>query len=204
MMIKRVSVPVLAVLILGLGLNYCAWAQSEAATAQAEPASVGAATVITVHGKIVKVDRTHSLVTLQGPAGNKVTVYVKNPDNLRAAKVGEPFAARFYEVVVIRKKKPGENIQGASLSEGVWTAHPGAPGIPGGARAMLIKLPVTVNAVDEASGTVRVKGPGGSSETVKPKDPHTLKRLKAGDELVISFYRGVAISLRPESGAGAS
>jgi len=27
--------------------------------------------------------------------------------------------------------------------------------------------------------------------------------LKVGDELVISLYRGVAISLRPESGAGA-
>src|SRR5215469_6676867 len=145
MMIKRVSVPVLAVLILGLGLNYCAWAQSEAATAQAEPASVGAATVITVHGKIVKVDRTHSLVTLQGPAGNKVTVYVRNPDNLRAAKVGEPFAARFYEVVVIRKKKPGENIPPASLSQGVWTANPN--GAPGGSRAILIRVPVTVDAI---------------------------------------------------------
>ena len=129
-MIKRVALPVLAILILALGLNFGAWAQSEATTAQAGPEGVGTATVITVHGKIVNVDRAHKLVTLQGPAGNKVTVYVRNPDNLKAAKVGEPFAARFYEIVIIRKKKPGENIQGASLSEGVWTANPG--GVPGG------------------------------------------------------------------------
>jgi len=202
-MIKQVAVPVLAILILGVGLGYSAWAQSEATTAQAGPEAVSRATVITVHGKIVKVDRAHSLVTLEGPSGNRVTVVVKNPDNLRAAKEGEPFAARFYEIVTIQKKKPGEKLPPASLSEGAWTAHPGAPGVPGGSRAMLIKLPVTVDAVDETNGTVTVKAPDGSTETVKPRDPQNLKRLKAGDELLISFYRGVAISLRPESGSAA-
>ena len=204
-MSKRVAVPVLAILMLGLGLNLGAWAQSassEASPAPAELQGVGAATVITVHGKIVKVDRAHKLVTLEGPAGNRVTVVVQNPDNLRAAKVGEPFAARFYEVVYIRRKKPGENIPAASLSEGIWTVHPN--GVPGGSRAYLIKIPVTVDAIDEANGTVTVKASDGSSETVKPKDPDTLKRLKVGDELVIGLYHGIAISLRPESGAGAS
>ncbi|MBV8361972.1 MAG: hypothetical protein JO189_29175 [Deltaproteobacteria bacterium] len=64
MMIKRLAIPLSAILILGLGFNYGAWAQSaspEASPAQAEVQGVGTATVITVHGKIVKVDRTHSL-----------------------------------------------------------------------------------------------------------------------------------------------
>ena len=204
MIIKLLAIPLSAILILGLGFNYGARAQSaspEASPAQAEVQGVGAATVITVHGKIVKVDRAHSLVTLEGPAGNRVTVVVKNPDNLRAAKVGEPFAARFYEVVGIRRKKPGENLPAASLSQGVWTSNPN--GAPGGSRAYMIRIPVTVDAIDEANGTVTVKASDGSTETVKPKNPQTLKRLKVGDELVISLYRGVAISLRPESGAGA-
>jgi hypothetical protein len=88
------------------------------------------------------------------------------------------------------------------LSEGVWTANPG--GVPGGSRAILIRIPVTVDAIDEANGTVTVKASDGSTETVKPKNPQTLKRVKVGDELVVSFYRGIAISLRPESGGGAS
>jgi hypothetical protein len=201
MMIKQVAVPVLAALILGLGLNSGAWAQSEATPAPAELQSVGSATVITVHGKIVKVDKAHKLVTLEGPAGNRVTVVVMNPDNLRAAKIGEPFAARFYEVITIRRKKPGENLPGASLSQGVWTANPG--GVPGGSRASLITIPVTVDAIDEAKETVTVKASDGSTETVKARSPQALKRLKVGDELVISLYHGIAISLRPESGAGA-
>ena len=201
-MIRRVAVPFFAILLLGLGLNYGASAQSEATTAATGPGGVASATVITVHGKIVKVDKARKLVTLQGPAGNRVTVVVRNPDNLKAAKVGEPFAARFYEVVVIRRKKPGENIPAASLSEGVWTAHPN--GAPGGSRAFLATIPVTVDSLDEANGTVTVKAPDGSTETVKPRDPQTLKRLKVGDELVISLYQGIAVTLRPESGGGAS
>ncbi|MBV8362040.1 MAG: hypothetical protein JO189_29520 [Deltaproteobacteria bacterium] len=131
-----------------------------------------------------------------------MTLYVKNPYNLKAAKVGEPFAANFYEVITIRKKKPGENIQSASLAEGIWTAKPG--GVPGASRAQQINLLVTVDAIDEANGTVTVKAADGTTETVKPRYPQNLKRLKVGDELVISVYRGVAISLSKESGAGAS
>lgn len=200
-MFKRFTVTVLAVLILEFGLNLGASAQSEPTPAQPGPEAIGTATVLTVHGKIVKVDRADKLVTLEGPAGNRVTLVVRNPDNLAAAKVGEPFAARFYEVATIRKKKPGEKIEGASLSEGMWTAHPN--GVPGGSRAYLIRIPVTVDSIDEASGTVTVKSPDGSTETVKPRDPQTLKHLKVGEGLVVSLYRGVAISLRPESG-GAS
>jgi hypothetical protein len=43
-----------------------------------------------------------------------VTVWVQNPDNLKAAKVGDPYAARFYDILSIRKKKPGESVQNAT------------------------------------------------------------------------------------------
>ena len=198
-MIKRLVVTLSSILILGLGFNYSAWAQSAAPEA-GQTEGVGSATVVTVHGKIVDVNAAKKLVTLEGPAGRKVTLYVRNPDNLKAAKVGEPFAARFYEVTSIRKKKPGENVQSASVSAGIWTANPG--GVPGGSRAVQITLLVTVDAIDEAKGTVTVKAADGTTETVKARNPQNLKQLKVGDELVISLYRGIAISLQKESGAG--
>ena len=63
---------------------------------------------------------------------------------------------------------------------------------------------VTVDAIDEAHGTVTVKAADASTETVKARNPQNLRRLKVGDELVISIYRAIAISLAKESGAGAS
>jgi len=203
-MIKRLAVLLSAILILGLGFNYGAWAQSpapQATLAQTNPEGVGSATVVTFHGKIVAVDTGRKLVTLEGPAGRTVTVWVKNPANLRAAKVGEPFAARFYEILNIRKKKPGETVQNAT-TVGVWTTNP--LGVPGGSRATLTTALVTVDEIDKANGTVTVKAADGTTETVKARNPQNLKRLKVGDELVISLYRGIAISLAKESGPGAS
>jgi hypothetical protein len=204
-MIKRWAVLLSALVMLGLGLNYGVSAQesSPAATpAAAKAEGVVSATVVTVHGKVVKVNKRKKLVTLEGPQGQKVTLEVRNPYNLAAAKVGAPFVARFYEVVTIRKKKPGENIPSASLSGGISTAKPG--GVPGAAGEMHISLVVSVQAIDEANGTVTVKASDGTVETVKARNPQNLKRLKVGDELVIGISRAIAISLEKESGSGAS
>jgi hypothetical protein len=202
LMIKRPVVLLTAILVLGLGFNYGAWAQSvEQRATQVQVEGVGYVTVVTFDGKIVDIDTGRKLVTLEGAAGRRVTVWVQNPDNLRTAKVGEPFAARFYEILNIRKKKPGETVQSAT-TVGEWTTNP--LGVPGGSRANLTTMLVTVEAIDEANGTVTVKATDGTTKTVKARNPQNLKRLKVGDELVISLYRGVAISLGKESGAGAS
>ena len=201
-MIKQLAVSLSTILILGLGLNHSAWAQSAAPEATPEQLEgVGYVTVVTFHGKIVAVDSDKSLVTLEGPAGGRVTVWVRNPDNLKAAKVGEPFAARTYDVLTIRRKEPGEKVQSATTA-GVWTTNP--LGVPGGSRAELTTTLVTVEAINQADGTVTVKAADGTSRTVKARDPQNLKQLKVGDELVVSLYRAVAISLQKESGGGAS
>jgi hypothetical protein len=158
--------------------------------------------VLTLHGKIVAVNRHAKQVTLEGSEGTKVTLNVMNPYNLQAAKVGEPFVARYYEVISVRKKKPGEDVPSATLATGVSTAKPG--GVPGATREVQANLLVTVDAIDEANGTVTVKAADGSTQTVKARHPEKLKRLKVGDELVIGVYRAVAISLEKEAGAGAS
>ena len=187
-MTKKPTFLLSTVLILGLGFSYGASAQT----------AVYHQSIINFSGKIVSVDVPKSLVTIEGPEGRKVTFQVLNPDNLRAARVGEPYNARFYEVTTIRKKKPGENVRSASLSQGIWTTNP--LGVPGGSRAAEATLLVTVEAIDEANGTVTVKAADGTTETVKARDPQNLKLLKVGDELVVSLYQAIAISLEKQSG----
>jgi len=200
-MIRQLAVSLSALLLI-VGFNYGALAQSPAAEATpAQLAGVGYVTVVTFHGKIVAVDRGRKLVTLQGPAGRTVIVYVQNPDNLKAAKVGEPFAARFYDILTVRKKKPGEKVQSAT-TVGVWRTSP--LGVPGGDRAQPITSLVTVEAINEGDGTVTVKATDGTTQTVKARNPQNLKQLKVGDELVISLYRAIAISLEKESGGAPS
>jgi hypothetical protein len=194
-MIKRRPVLITLILALGLGLSYSAARSAEAAgmAPEAKPEGVRSATVLTVHGKIVEVNKAKKLVTVEGPAGRKVTLRVNNPYNLAAAKVGEPVVARFYEVVTIRKKKPGESVPSASLKEGIATARPGE--VPGAVVARQLSVTVSVAAIDRANGTVTVKAPDGTIEKVKARNPKNLEHLKVGEELVVTLSRAIAISL---------
>jgi hypothetical protein len=199
MMIKQWAFLISAIMALSLGINYRASAQegSPATTpAQAKTEGVVSATVVTVHGKIAKVNRAKKQVTLEVPGGQEVTLDVQNPYNLNAAKVGLPFVARYYEVVTIRKKKPGESIPSASLKGGIATAKPG--GVPGAVGELHVRLLVSVDAIDEANGTVTVKAADGTVETVKARNPENLKRLKVGDQLVVGISRAIGISLEKE------
>ena len=57
---------------------------------------------------------------------------------------------------------------------------------------------VKVSAIDEKDGTVTVKAPDGSKETVEVSNPRYLKQVKVGEELVVSVKQAVAISLAKE------
>ena len=200
--IMRRALLILAIAALGLRANDGARAQSGGTTgtpADATSEGVGSATVLAVHGKIVDVDKARKLVTLEGPRGQRVTLEIQNPYNLEAARVGAKVVAHFYEIVTIRKKKPGESGPSASLKEGIATATTGE--VPGAGAGIKLKLVVSVVEIDKANGTVTIKGPDGTVEKVRARNPRNLERIKVGDDLVVGVSRGVAISLEQESGS---
>jgi hypothetical protein len=57
---------------------------------------------------------------------------------------------------------------------------------------------VTVDAIDEANGTVTVKAGNGTTETVKARNPQNLKRIKVGGELAVGVSRTVGLTLEKE------
>jgi hypothetical protein len=184
------------VLSVGVGLTGYAWAQ-ESTPAAGSGGGVSSATVLTIHGKIAAVDEAKKQVTLEAN-GKTVTFQVDNPYNLKNARVGDPVVVRYVEVVSVRKKKKGEEVPAVSLTEGIETATSGTPGAMAHQKATVL---VTVADVDADNGTVTIKGPDGSTEKVKPRDPKVLKRLKAGDELVVTVTRAAAIAIEKEAAA---
>jgi hypothetical protein len=165
--------------------------------AQEHIAGLASATVITVHGKIVAVDRPKKMVTLEGPTGKQVTVHVYNPYNLKHAKVGDRFVAKFYEIITIIKQKPDPSIPTVSVAEGIVTAEPGQPA--GSAFGRSIRVVATVDAINHSERTVVIKGPDGAEETVKVNHPFSLKHVKVGDQIVMTLTNVVAVSLKPEA-----
>lgn len=189
-MLNRRITQIALILTLALVSDRFAYGQ----TTPPGPPSVGSAAEVVLHGKIVGVDRSKKLVTIAGPEGHKVQLKIENPYNLNAAKVGDPVTAHFYEIVTIRKKKPGETVPAASLKEGIVSAEPGQT--PGGAIGQQLELLVKVVSIDKANDTVTIEGPDGNTETVKARDPRNLNRIKPGDELVVKLTRAVAISIK--------
>jgi hypothetical protein len=192
---KGSSLLILIFALFGFVLNpsmTAAQTDSTAPAGVAKSEAVRAATVLTINGKITAVDKAQKLVTVQVPSGQYI-LKVDNPTNLDAASVGAGVVVRYYEIVTVRKEKPGESLPSLSVSGGVTTAKPGATA--GAVAEEHLKAVVSVVQVDNANGTVTIKGSDGSVETVKAKDPRVLSRLKVGDDLVITASSATAISL---------
>jgi hypothetical protein len=196
-MTKRRTIFLTAGLVLAIGLSGYASAQM-GAPAESSGASSGESvrseTVLTIHGKIAAIDQAQKQITLEAN-GKRVTFKVENPYNLKASKVGDPVVVHYYEIVSIRKKKPGEEVPSVSVGGGISTAQSGTPGAVAAERASVL---LTVVDVDTEHGTVTLKGPDGSVEKVKARDPKNLKLIKAGDELVVTVTRATAIAVEKE------
>jgi hypothetical protein len=185
---KKSSILLAAILIaFGIGLSSAlarAQADATASAGAAGPEGIRAATVLTIHGTVAAVDKAEKLVTIQVPDGRKYTLKVDNPYNLNAATVGAGVVVRYYEVVSVRKKKPGESLPSLSVTGGVVTAKAG--GLPGAVAEEHLNAVVSVVEVDKTNGTA------------KANNPKILSHLKAGDDLVITTSRATAISLDKE------
>lgn len=168
-----------------------------AAAANATPiAGIAAETVITVHGKIVKVDSASKQVTLEGPGGKDVTLTVNNPYNLAALKAGDRYIARFTESVTIVGKEPSDKPPVATLTAGLWSAQPGQT--PGAVAAEQLHLVVVVAAIDQVDRRVTLKAPDGSTESIHVANADALQGVQVGDRIAITLTRALAIALAPE------
>ena len=171
-------------------------AGSSAASGKEHLIGMGTASVLTVHGKIVSVDREKKQVTLEGPGGKQITIHVYDPYNLAAAKPGLPFVARFYEVTTVRRLQVGELLPAVSLEEGIMMAQSGQPGAAVGRKLQVV---ATIDAIDTDDNTVTLKGPDGVLDTVDVANPQVLQQVKVGEPIVITLIDTVAIALQKES-----
>jgi hypothetical protein len=171
--------------------------ESMAMPSQEHLRGIASATVITVHGKIVAVDRAKKIVTVEAPNGKEIPLHVHNPYNLKHAKVGDRFVAKFYEIITIVKQKPDTSMPSVSVDQGIATAEPGQPA--GSAYGRSIRVVTTVDAINHAERTIVIKGPSGAEETVKVNHPFSLKHIKVGDQIVLTLTDVVAVSLKPEA-----
>jgi len=155
-----------------------------------------AVSVTVVQGRIVSVDQGNKLVTLQPVGGKQVLLHVFNPYSLAAAKPGEPFIARFYEIARVQKLAPGQSPSAQSLRAGIVNAAADqTPGAPFGSQ---YEFAVTIDAIDKNDKTISIKGLDGVVEVVLVANPPSLDQVHVGEQIVVTLIDVVAIALDKE------
>jgi Cu/Ag efflux protein CusF len=154
---------------------------------------VAAAQEISESFTVEAIDHASRVVTLKDKAGLLEDVYC-GPDVQRfdALKVGDTVTFRYYESVVTALRAAGgapPAAQGATVTRTPGTA-------PGGTIAQQLTATVTIEAIDAKVPSVTVRSAAGRRSSFRVADAKNLEGYKAGDQVDVTYTRGVAISVK--------
>jgi len=192
------KLPVLAAIALGLSVCMPAVAQTTANKPAQIKDAEAVSSLVTVTALVQAVDLKNRVVTLTGPEGNTFSVLVdEKVKNLPQVKVGDLLAVTYYESIVLDFQK-GDGIRMATVIDDSQRAKAGQK--PGAGAFTRVTVVSNIWAVNQAKGTVLVRGPYGHFAEVKLKDPSLLTGVKVGDQMKVTFTQAVAIGFaKPKS-----
>jgi Cu/Ag efflux protein CusF len=157
--------------------------------------SVTKESVVSTTATVQDIDLKNRLVTLKDDEGNTYDILVgPQAKNLSQVKAGDLVNISYYESVAIDVYKPGEAPSGVADVNVLQTAKPGEK--PEGIAARQVTVTATVQSVDKKNQTAVLMGPDGKTVKVKVRNPKNLENVNPGDEVVATYTRALAISVR--------
>ena len=149
--------------------------------------------VTIVTATVEAIDLQNRVVTLKGPKGKVFDLKVgERVKNLPQVKVGDEVVVKYYESIALTVMSPGPG-EGVKTSEAVVAAKPGER--PAGAAARQVTVTATVQDISPKKTYVTLKGPEGKTVDVRVRDPKNLENVKVGDQVIITYTEGMAISV---------
>ena len=204
------STPVLVLaLLLSAGVTQAAHAQAQSSGVKTEeragvnPQGTAAAkvTISAVTATVEAIDLATRMVTLVRPDGKSFVVQAgEEVRNLAQVKVGDKVTVEYYEGLVAEIAPLGSAPDKVKVTEAMGRAAPGER--PAGAVGEAISATVVIEYVDTLRNVVHFKGPLGKTRIVKVMKPEfrtMLKNLKPGDQVKLTYFEAVAVSVKPAS-----
>jgi hypothetical protein len=149
----------------------------------------------TLTATIVTLDRDQGIVVLKGETGTERSVYLGTDiDKLKNVKVGDRIKITYYMSLGTNMVPPGETAQSGRTSAAVGTAGGTKPG---GTLAKQARWVVTVNSVDQQTGTVTVTTDQGRTITFLAEDKARIAQLKPNDRLEVVLTAAALVSVEP-------
>ena len=166
------------------------------APAQTSPASIVAGRLI-AQGTITKIDHKQRTMLLKLPGGDQLTLTVspkaKGFDQLQP---GDPVAVDYLEAISVALQAASAQVPTASAQ----TYRLEVPGNPAGALVSTLQITATVEAIDQKSRIVTLRGPDG--DTIKVHvvpEAGSLDQIKPSDLVIARYTQALAIDIRKAS-----
>jgi hypothetical protein len=164
------------------------------ATQAQTPAPMSAGMTSTLTAKIVAIDSTNRVVTLQDAKGNTQMVQV-GPGVTRfgALKVGDMVTFTYEQSIALSIAKPGTM---APMAQSTPTVTRTEGDKPGGTIRHTQVATVTIAAIDMKTPSVTVTTPDGKSISMLVENPANLTGLKVGDVVQITYDQALAVEVK--------
>jgi hypothetical protein len=153
---------------------------------------------VEVSAVVTSIDPATRKMTLRTDAGEEQTVEVSPAvRNLPQVKAGDRVTISYFEAIGAQMRKPGDSTE-STVDLGAARANPGER--PGGVVATVQTIPVTIISVDAGTNTVRFFASDRKVRTITVRTPEAqayIRKLKAGDEVIVTFAEALAIEVKP-------
>jgi hypothetical protein len=174
----------------------CATTSTPAANAPPEPLKIE--NKVAASATVTKIDATKRTLTLRTDSGEEIPLEASAAvRNLPQVKVGDRVTVTYFEAIGAQMRKPGDSTE-ATVDLGAGRTDPGSR--PGGVVATVQTLPVTIVSVDTNANTVKFYASDKQVRSITVKRPEAkayIAKLKAGDEVIVTYSEAVAIEVKP-------
>lgn len=171
------------------------------AGASAKGDAAAMVTISAVTATVEAIDLATRMVTIVRPDGKSFVVQAGDKvTNLDQVKAGDKVTVEYYEGLVAEIAAPGAAPDKIKVTDVMGRAAPGER--PGGAVGEAISSTVVIEYVDTIRNVVHFKGPLGKTRIVKVMEPEfraMLKTLKPGDQVTLTYFEAMAVSVKPAS-----
>ena len=149
----------------------------------------------TISASVEAVNSSTRTITLKGPKGNYVDIYVpESVTKFPAIKVGDKITARYYDNIVLRLKAPGDK----SVDSGTEGVTLGSGTKPGATASRQRTITATITEIDQSVPSITFSGPNNWKYSSKVEDKQALAKVKVGDKVDITWTEALLISFEPD------
>jgi uncharacterized lipoprotein YajG len=174
----------------------CASTSTPAANAPPDPLNIE--NKIEASATVTQIDAVKRTLTLRTESGEEIPLEASAAvRNLPQVKVGDRVTVTYFEAIGVEMRKPGDSTE-ATADLGVGRTDAGTR--PGGVVATVQTLPVTIVSVDTNTNTVKFYASDKKVRSITAKRPEGkayIAKLKAGDEVIITYSEALAIEVKP-------